>query len=56
MRQRLDPLLQRGATCLECVEGDHLGRTRIHQPLDLALGSATGLLAVLEPGTPVVRH
>lgn len=56
LHQRLDAVLQYGAACFELVEGDHLSRERIYQPLDLALGAATCLLEVLEAGIPIILH
>ena len=56
LHQRLDAVLQCGAACFELVEGDDLGRERIDQPLDLALGAATCLLEVLEAGIAIILH
>jgi hypothetical protein len=56
LHQRLDAVLPYSAARVELVEGDDLSRERIYQPLDLALGTATCLLEVLEAGISILLH
>jgi hypothetical protein len=51
LSQQAKALFEPCAPRLQLVEGQRFGRIRIHQPLNLALGGAPGVLELADPRT-----